>query len=82
MASKFEEVAHAICEANDDDWYREGPGGLMFGYAPLARAALQALLEPSPEMWMAGSEVSGLKSSEASRAFKTMIEVILAEDGA
>lgn len=46
----LEKVARAICEAQGDEWGREGPVGLMDAYGPFARAALQALREPTEEM--------------------------------
>lgn len=35
-----ERMARAICAAQGDDWYRDGPGGLMETYGPLADAAI------------------------------------------
>lgn len=40
---EVEVVARALCEAEGDDWFREGPHGLTEAYGPLARAAITAL---------------------------------------
>lgn len=54
----LEKMARAICKAQGDDWYREGPGGLMEAYGPLARAALEAMREPSDADLEAFSDAS------------------------
>lgn len=62
-----ERVARAICEANGDDWDREGVDGLADSYVPLARAAIEAMRGPTDDMldaFMAEGQRQGVAFDE------------------
>lgn len=76
-----EKIARAICKANGDDWDREGPEGLMQAYGQVADIVLDALMEPTEWMKLAGSVASEsttdeVRPSTAAKIFSAMIEAV------
>ena len=73
----LEKIARGICKALGDDWEREGPNGLIEAYEPAARAAVEAMMEPSESMLKAGFGFT-LQGDTAS-SYQAMLRAILAE---
>ena len=85
--SKLEQVAEALFWSQVAAEEREVLGPWEFvreeikaKYRAMARAAIEAMKGPTPEMRVAGAHAADIKPSTAAAIFDAMIDAILTED--